>query len=558
MAFNDSIKLFILAASLLAGPPAIAGDLAFDLPSSLAGSLRAIREVGLDDMDAEARESIELVRRQLNAALQEQPVQPEKLAAAYGELGGLYEVHFVFPVAEDCYHNAMQLAPDNFRWAYYAAHIADDEGRTRQALERYRHARTLRPGYKALMVRLGNVLLDLNELDQAQATFEEVVNAAGLEAASLYGLGQVAFLKRDYEAAIDAFTRALVHDPSASSIHFLLAQALRATQRTEEAKAQLALRGDQQPAFVDPQIESLKALKIGSHFHFKQGMNAARQQDYAAASEAFAEGLAREPDNDRARTSYARALYLSGNKAAARRELEAALARQPEDPLNLFLLGILTDEEGDAAAAAGWYQRAIRQAPDHAGANQYLADQYYRQGNYALAAEYYAGSIRGEPDNLAATIPCIGALLQGGAPAATLMAALDNAIGRFPQYPGFRPLQIMLLAGSRDAAIHDPQAALKSAQQLYDEYTIPPHGELLALALAATGDYSKAVSMQEELLSYARRAMPAEAERLAQTLAGYSEKTLPPLGKLINYDAMQPPAVDASAAFRDYPTPRPY
>jgi predicted Zn-dependent protease len=39
------------------------------------------------------------------------------------------------------------------------------------ALERYEHARTLKPGYKALTVRLGNVLLDLNELEQAQAAF---------------------------------------------------------------------------------------------------------------------------------------------------------------------------------------------------------------------------------------------------------------------------------------------------------------------------------------------------------------------------------------------------
>ncbi len=86
-------------------------------------------------------------------------------------------------------------------------------------------------------------------------------------------------------------------DPAASRIHYPLAQALRATQRNDEAKAQLALLGNQPPTFRDPQIESLEALKIGSRVHFLQAMKAIKRQDYAAASEAFAEGLSGEPDN---------------------------------------------------------------------------------------------------------------------------------------------------------------------------------------------------------------------------------------------------------------------
>ena len=558
MALLFRIQLIALACCLLAGSPVAAGDTASNLPASLADSLRPVTDVKLDDLDEQARNSIQLARRQLNEALQAQPGKADALAAAYGELGGLYHVHFVYTAAEDCYHNAMQLAPDDFRWAYYAAYLAAEEGRTRLALQRFEHARTLKPGYKALVVRRGNVLLDLNEPDRARAAFTEVVNATGLEAASLYGLGQVALLTRDYPTAIDAFSRALEHDPAASSIHFPLAQALRAMQRNDEAKAQLANSGKQLPAFIDPQIDSLKALKIGSRIHFIQGMRAARQRDYAAAGEAFAQGLALEPDNARARISYARALYLDANKAGARQALEAALARQPDDSLGLFLLGILTEEAGEPDRAAAYYQRAVRQAPTHTGANQYLADYYYRQGNYALAAQHYASSIKGEADNLVASIPYLGALLLGKAPAATLMAALETAIERFPEYPFFRSLQVLLLAGSRDAEIHDPQAALKSAQQLYDRYRIPPHQELLALAFAATGDYPKATAIQQELLSYVRSAMPAEADRVAQILADYENNTLPPLDKLINYAALQPAPFNAAAVFSEYPTPRPY
>jgi len=121
MLFVDRIFLLILFTCLLSVSPTMAGDAASDLTASLAGSLRAIKDVKLDDMDTQARNSIQLARRQLNEALQAQPNQSDRLATAYGELGGLYQVHFVFPAAEDCYHNAMQLDPTEFRWVYYAA-----------------------------------------------------------------------------------------------------------------------------------------------------------------------------------------------------------------------------------------------------------------------------------------------------------------------------------------------------------------------------------------------------------------------------------------------------
>lgn len=552
------IRLLTLAAFLLTGSPFTAGDSASSLPATQSGSLHSIAEINLDDMDKQARDSIRTARQRLNEILQTQTVEPDKLATAYGELGGLYQAHLVFPAAADCYHNAMQLAPDEFRWVYYAAWLADTDGRTRQALAHYEHARRLKPGYQAVMVRMGNVLLDLNELERAQAAFEPVVDTTGLEAAALYGLGQIALLQRDYDTAIAAFTRALEYDPAASRIHYPLAQALRASQRNDEARAQLAMLGDQPPTFRDPQIESLEALKVGSRIHFLQAMKAIKQQDYEAASKAFAAGVGMEPDNIPARISYARTLYLTGNKNGAREALKDAVALQPDNALGLFLLGVLTEEQGDAGKAADYYLRAIHHAPDHAGANFYLANQYYRQDKLAAAVKHYASSIAGEAGYLSAYIPYIGALLLSDAPATTLKTVLEAAVQQFPENPVFQAMQIMLLAASRDTAIQAPETALKRAQQLNNQYRIPPHQELLALAYAATGNYEQATAIQGELLSYAQQFMPTEADRVARTLSYYREGKLPPLDDLIDRSALQAPPFDASATLRDYPTARPY
>lgn len=543
---------------LLATPPAFAGDAASSLPAHWAGQLAGVPEVMLNDMDAEARDSVIAAREQLNKLLKDAAAAADVVADAYGELGGLYQVYLVFPAAEACYKNAIQLAPEQFRWLYYAAYLADDSGISELAVTRYEAARKLRPEYKALTVRLGNVRLDLNQLDAAQAEFQQVVDSAGLEAASLYGLGQVALLQRDFATAIDYFERALAIEPAATRIHYPLAQALRAVKRNAEAKQHLALRGDQLPSIRDPQIESLEALKIGTRIHFLHAMKAAKKQDYAAAAQAFALGLEREPDNVAARISYARSLYLSGDKDGAHRELKAAIARQVDNPLGLFLLGVLLEEEGDTAAAARHYQQAIQHAPDHAGANYFLGNQYYRQGDYARAAACYTSSVRGEPGNQMVYMPYLGALLQSGASDMQLMAALDAGLREFPEHPGLQSVRILLLASSSNPQIKNPQEALRLARQLTGERALPQLQELLALAHAATDDFEKAAELQEQQLSYAVWYMPRETERLTRVLTAYRDGKLPPRADLFSGSMFQAAAFLGSGPFSNYPTPKPY
>ena len=543
---------------LLAAPLASAGDAASHLPGRWEERLTSVPEVMLNDMDAEARDSVIAARKQLTTLLADETAEADRLADAYGELGGLYQVYLVFPAAEACYRNAIQLAPEQFRWLYYAAYLADDSGISDLAVTRYESARKLRPEYKALTVRLGNVRLDLNQLDAAQAEFEQVADSEGLEAASLYGLGQVALLQRDFEAAIDYFKRALAIEPEATRIHYPLARALRATQQTDAAKQHLALRGDQLPTIRDPQIESLEALKIGTRIHFLHAMKAAKKQDYAAAAEAFALGLEREPDNVAARISLARSLYLSGDKPGARRELEAALARQADTALALFLLGVMAEEEGDAATAASYYQRAVQQVPDHAGANYFLANQFYRQGDYARAVKHYASSIRGEPGNQLVYMPYLGALLKSGASDAQLMQVLEAGLKVFPEHPGLQPLQVILLASSSNPQLRNPQEAHRLAEQLAGQPQLPQHQELRALTSAATGDFGKASKLQEQQVSFAVWYMPMEAERLTRVLTAYQEERLPGREDLLNWSWFQPAAFMGSGPFLSYPTPRPY
>jgi tetratricopeptide (TPR) repeat protein len=556
MPVSANKRLTAVLLLLAAVTPAVA-DVLSELPVALQDKLLPVEEIALDDLDKDSRQQIDSVRKRVAAAI-DSGLPDAELADAYGELGALYHVQFVYRPAKICYRNARRLAPDNFRWAYYAAYLAINSGELDKAVTLLEKARQMRPGYLAVTLRLADILLELNRLDSAKAAYRQVADAQGLEASAHYGLGQIALLRREYTAAIEHLERALVLQPDANRIHYSLARALRAAGQGDDARRHMAAMGEQPPSFRDPQIESLQALKQGSRIHFVNGMKAYRQLDFVAAQQAFARGLEREPDNTSARISYARALYLANEKGRSRKELETVLEEQPSNALAGYLLGVLVEEQGDREAATELYQRTIRHEPDHPGTHLQLANLLYQQGLAEQAVEHYAISMRGAPENPAVYQPYIGALLRLDKDGDTVMAVIDTALQRFPEnpIPGFLHIQLLACTGTRPPC--NAQSALASANRLAEQQWIPPHRELQALALAATGEFEEAISIQQALVSEAIWAMPVEAERLTNNLKTYQAGKLPAHDELFTWSLLQPPPIQGTSAFRDYPAARPY
>ncbi|MGD2137759.1 MAG: tetratricopeptide repeat protein [Gammaproteobacteria bacterium] len=557
---TSGLRVTLVLLYLLAWRVAGAADALTELPVAWKDTLRPVPEISLAGLGENTRAAINKVRKRANTALQN-GAAPAALAEIYGELGGLYHVYNLYQTADACYENAMQLDPENFRWNYYSAYLAAETGQTELAISRFRRASEIRPGYKALYVRLADVHRDLNQLDKAAALYRDTVDEAGLEAASLYGLGQIALLRRDFGGAIENFTRALEFEPEATRIHYPLAQALHAVKRTDEARQHLALRGNEMPTIMDPQIDSLEEIKGGAGIEFLHAMRAIKQHDNETAREAFARGLAQQPDNVLARISYARTLYLTNDKAGARRELEAALARQADNTLALFLLGVLTEGEGDPDRAADYYRQVLQHDPAHAGANFYLANRYYRQNLPAKAASHYAATIQADPKNKAAYMPLLDTLRQTGATDAVLMTHLLAGLRQFPEYALFRTMQTRLLATSNEKAVNRPEEALNIARELVEQAPIPPHREVLALALAATGDFEQAAAIQEGLVAIAAWSMPGggpDLDHLDRLLTAYRDGKLPSPAVMAEWPISRPPQFYADAPFRNYPAAKPY
>ena len=549
----------ILALCLLLGTATgHASDVLIELPERWAGTLEAIPGAELGGQPKDVQQTLTEARQMAINALQQADAAAEQLAEAYGELGALYHVHLMYTHAGHCYRNAMALDRQSFRWAYYYAELARNLGQTDAAITRLQHARSLNPDYPTLDLHLANAWLDRNELDKARAGFKATRTTEGLEAASLKGLGQIALLQRDYPAAIDYFNRALELQPRASSIHYPLAQALRASGDREGAKAHLEQRGVLEPRVKDPQLDSLYALKNNAAVHYVRGMKGVRSGEFDVAAKFFARGLSMEPDNTHARVSLARALYLTDNSRAAEQELRRVLATQPDNVFALFLLGLLYDAAGKPSEAMRMYQQALQHDPAHAGANYYLGNHYYREQRFAEAARHYAAVIPADEKHAGAHILLLASREHAGITDRDLAEGLRRALTLLPEQHILSLRLVQLLALSPDPAVRNPAEALRLARNLVEQQPMPTHQEGLALALAANGDFEKATAIQQSLLAMAFMSAPAEVDRLSRVLSGYEDSQLPSADDFTNLTVIPLPPLDVKGPFRNYLAVNPY
>ena len=81
-------------------------------------------------------------------------------ADAYGELGKIPMAADHRDAAEPCLLNAQTLAPQDFRWPYYLAHLYRENGDLAKATPAFERALQIRPDDVDALVWLGNFELD--------------------------------------------------------------------------------------------------------------------------------------------------------------------------------------------------------------------------------------------------------------------------------------------------------------------------------------------------------------------------------------------------------------
>src|SRR5262249_49594362 len=250
----------------------------------------SLRPVSLPDL-ARAAAPVQAQLRDRYASLtrtvNDPRIAPGDLASAYGEMGRLLLEAEYREQAEACLLDAETLAPDEFKWPYYLAHLYKARGETAASVAAFERALRLRPRDGAALIWLGNAYLDQGRPDAAQPLFDRALAEQPQSLAALFGLGRAALARADYARAAQRREQALAMAPSQPAIHYPLAMAYRGLGQMDKADAHMRARAPGEIRPPDPLMLELETVLESAIAYEVRGAKALDDRDWTAAAASF-------------------------------------------------------------------------------------------------------------------------------------------------------------------------------------------------------------------------------------------------------------------------------
>ena len=452
----------------------------------------------LSGVDEHVKVELAEAHRQWQTAVTANSDMPQQAELA-GRLGMLALAYEQNALADQALAWARQAQPGDYRWCYLQAQSARAAGDLDAARADLREALRLAPDYAPARWQLAEMLLQVQQYDQARDLLGPV---ASDEPAALLGLrGRLALARKDFAEAARSLRAALKLEPDASRLQYPLGLALRGLGQEQAARKALSERGDGSPAIDDPLMDEVRELASGARVLVVRAGQAALGGNYAAAIPLYRQALA-QADEPQTRLNLAISLARAGQPAEAEIEYRKVIAADPSRADALFALGTLLASQGRDAQAVPVYQQAVDLHPQDADAYFNLANALRRLGQFREAEQGYAQVLELDPARANASLGralMLSQLEQWARAESVLRAGLQAS-------PGHTRLQLelaRLLAAAPDASVRNGSAALVLAQRLFARESSTDNGEVLAAALAETGRFDEAARLQGELVAAA-------------------------------------------------------
>lgn len=451
-------------------------------------------------------------------------------AAAFGELGNLYQAYGLGGEAEICYVNARRLDPDEFKWAYYLCRLRGTSQDAEAAIETCREASLMNAENVPVKVRLAELLSFKGEKVDARRLFEAAVALDDASAAAHSGLGQIAASSGNAAKAAEHFEKVLELQPKATSVHALAAQAYRDLGDEAKAKAHAEAAGDGEVTLDEPLMAAVQGLSVGQQIFRQQAQKAYEEEKWQEAVEAYRRAVAADPLYSDLRISLAAALLKVEDPAAALEQYQLALKINPREPRAAFGAAFLFQSSNRNAEAAELYSRVLEVEPNHKAARVNLAQVLFESRRYEDAKAELDIILAEEPGNVTMRLAQLGALvkMERFAEAVTL---LEDGLALTPDDPPLLQALARVLATAPDDQVRNGDRAVELARKLFEAEKAPEHAETLAMALATAGEFQEAVRLQQTLVSVAAEGERENLEtRLKANLERYQrgERALPP------------------------------
>jgi tetratricopeptide (TPR) repeat protein len=350
-------------------------------------------------------------------------------ADAWGRLGMVLLAHEIRTAAASCFARAEDFDPGEPRWPYlHALALLQDNPDPDAGLGPLERAAERCGTVAVPRLRLGEVLLRLGRLDEAERQFRAVLEAMPNNPRAELGLGRVAAARGDLEGSLDHLRRSAEALPGVRATHLLLAEVHH--QRgdgpaEEEELALLANLPDDFP-WPDPYLEQVQQLRVGVRPRAQWADALLKEGRGPEAVKVMREAVRTHPDSPVASLGLGRTLAAVGDYDGAEHALRRAVELRPEDAQAQYDLGVVLHRRGSGQAAAS-FRKATELLPTLALAHFGLGLCLQEEGDRAGAIRSFRAAVRYKPDYAAAHKLLGLALAQEGQDAEAL-AHLQQAV----------------------------------------------------------------------------------------------------------------------------------
>ncbi|MFA6135043.1 MAG: tetratricopeptide repeat protein [Phycisphaerae bacterium] len=170
----------------------------------------------------------------------------EECPACYYSIGNSLFARGQYDRAIYCWRQTLRMEPSHPQANVRLAEAFWAKGELAQARDHYRteiqrKAYDNRPQDPELLLDLGELLMDTNDLQEAEDSFRQAIEAADDNASAHYCLGELLLRKQDWPAAEASLRKSLELDEKYPGAHLKLAEALIRQKKVQEGAKHLVL-----------------------------------------------------------------------------------------------------------------------------------------------------------------------------------------------------------------------------------------------------------------------------------------------------------------------------
>lgn len=328
------------------------------------------------------------VRVRIESALKAALASPDD-AAAIGKLGALLSAHNQMGAAAQCFERARALEPKSFRWTYYLATSQTDQEKSITILQ---EGLRLDPGYVPARLRLADLLLAGNKLDESRSEYEAVLEAEPQSPQAQYGAGRYYSFVGDTAKAATHYRKAVALFGQYGAANYALALLLR--QQGKKAESEEYFRFYEQnkttaPPLEDPLQAEIAELNAGAMAHIHRAAELEQAGKLPEAVLEHSRALEIDPKLVQAHVNLISLYGRLGQIDKAEQFYRSAIALDTKQADAYYNYGILLFNRKELARAESQFRQTLEINPYHAQAHHNLGFLFEQKGDLVAALQAY-------------------------------------------------------------------------------------------------------------------------------------------------------------------------